>query len=738
MTLPFTDPGETPVNVSRRGFLQGTSGAFVLALTLPPAIARAADTAPAVVPGTRVPAFLAIHPDGAIHLQSPFVEGGQGIFTGMAQLVGEELDADPARFVVENAPVGPDYKVMNGTRRGTGGSASVRTSHLVMRRLGAIARAMLIAAAAEKWGVPAAELTTEPGEVVHAKSGRKLGYGALAARAMDLPVPAPDSIPLKDKAKFRWIGKSVPRLEVRAKSTGRAVYAIDAHVDGMLHAAVQHAPRLGLDVGTIRNEAALKAMKGVHSVHRLPGAVAVVAERFWHARRAVEAAEVEWIEPATPLPVRAMTADFSTEGYAAAAATAATGPGEVAETAGDVAAAFAAAASTISATYRSQMLNHAQLEPPATLARFNPDGTLDIWAPNQSPDGFLADIAQRTGLAPDKIQLHSMMLGGFFGRHFKYPTANPYPQAIALAKATERPVKVIWTREEEFLRDVMRPMAVVQLRAALDAEGWPTALEAVSATEGPSEGIANKRGEKMDAAALEGLTGKLYAIPNRKIAQAYVRTPAMLGYWRSVGHSMNDFFYETFLDEIAAKGGKDPYALRKRLLAGNKRLTTLLDAVVDLSGGWQPGPYGAPDGTRRARGIAMASPFGSETAVIAEVSKTDGEVKVHAIWQAIDPGSVVNPGLVAAQVTGASALGLSTALVEQAVWKDGKPVARNFDGYRVLRPGQMPPVHTRIVESGEKIGGIGEPGLPAVPPAVANALARLTGQPVRAMPFAVT
>ena len=737
MTMPFTDPGETPVNLSRRGFLQGSTGAFVLALTLPPALARAADMVPAVVPGTRVPAFLSIRPDGAIHLQSPFVEGGQGIFTGMAQLVGEELDADPAHFVVENAPVGPDFKVMNGTRRGTGGSASVRTSHLVMRRLGAIARAMLIAAAAEKWAVPAGELTTEPGEVVHAASGRRLGYGALATRAMDLPVPAPDSVALKDKAKFRWIGKSVPRIEVRAKSTGRAVYAIDAHVDGMLHAAVQHAPRLGLDVGTIRNEATIKAMKGVHSVHRLPGAVAVVAERFWHARRAVEAAEVDWVEPAAPLPVRAMAADFSTEGYAAQAA-ATTAPAEVAETAGDVAAAFAAAAGTVSATYRSQMLNHAQLEPPSTLARFNPDGTLEVWAPNQSPDAFLADMAQIAGLPPEKVQLHSMMLGGFFGRHFKYNTANPYPQAIALAKATGRPVKVIWTREEEFLRDTMRPMAVVQMRAALDGEGWPTAIEAISATEGPSEGIANKRGAKMDAAALEGLTGKLYAIPNRKIAQAYVRTPATLGYWRSVGHSMNDFFYESFLDEIAAKGGKDPYALRKHLLAGNKRLTTLLDAVVDLSGGWQPGPYVAPDGTRRARGMAMASPFGSETAVIAEVSKTDGEVKVHAIWQAIDPGSVVNPGLVAAQITSASALGLSTALVEQSVWKDGKPVARNFDAYRVLRPGQMPQVHTRIVESGEKIGGIGEPGLPAVPPAVANALARLTGQPVRAMPFAAT
>ena len=397
---------------------------------------------------------------------------------------------------------------------------------------------------------------------------------------------------------------------------------------------------------------------------------------------------------------------------------------------------MASAATVISATYQSQNLNHAQLEPPSTLARFNADGTLDIWAPNQSPDAFLTDMAVRAGLTPDKVTLHSTVLGGFFGRHFKYNTANPYPQAIALAKATGRPVKVIWTREEEFLRDTLRPMAVVQFRAGLDATGMPVAIEAISACEGPSEGIANKRGEKLDAAALEGLTGKQYAVPNRHIAQRYVKTPVTLGYWRSVGHSMNDFFYECFLDEIADKGGKDPYELRLHLLASNQRLTTLLRAVADLSGGWKAGPYVAPDGSRRARGVAMASPFGSEVAAIAEVSIAGGEVKVHEIWQAIDPGSIVNPAIIASQVMSASALGLSQVLVEAAIYNAGMPVARNFDGYAVLRPDRMAKVSTRIVESGEKMGGIGEPGLPAVPPAVVNAVSRLTGKRVRSMPLA--
>ncbi|MCT8166233.1 MULTISPECIES: xanthine dehydrogenase family protein molybdopterin-binding subunit [unclassified Pseudomonas] len=726
--------GET-VNLSRRRFLAGTAvGALVLGFGLPLGSARVQAATASAERGTQVPAFLEIRPDGTVRLLSPFMEGGQGPFTAMAQIVGEELDVDPANFVVDSAPPGEAYVVMENGMRITGGSMSVRMSYPTMRRLGALARAMLLQAAAEQWGVPVGELSSEPGKVLHVASGRSLSYGELAGRAMDLPVPDPASLKLRDPSQFRWIGKPVRRLDAYDKSTGKAVYCIDITLPDMLHAAVQHAPRLGMTVGKLRNEDQVKAMPGVHSVHRLPGAVAVVAPRWWHAKRAVEALQVDWQEPGSDSQLRAMPADFSSDGWLEHLA-AAQGPARDDETEGDVAKALAGAKTTLEATYHNQYLNHAQLEPPSALARFNPDGSLEVWLPNQAPDMFRDDIAKRTGLDPARIHLHSPLLGGFFGRHFLYDSANPYPQAIALAKAVGRPVKLIWSREEEFLRDALRPVAVVKFRAALDGEGLPLAIEAVSATEGPTEALAGKQGDKIDPTAIEGLSGKSYAIANKRIAQIYVKGPVMLGYWRSVGNSLNDFFYESFLDELADKGGKDPLELRRHLLRDNQRLTNLLNAVVELSGGWKRGPFTAEDGSKRARGIAMASPFGSEAAVIAEVSIENGQVKVHDIWQAIDPGSIVNPAIIEHQVNGAVALGLSQTLVEEAVYVDGKPRARNYDLYPILPPSRMARVHVRIVESGAKMGGIGEPPLPAVAPAVANAVAQLTGQRVRSLPL---
>jgi isoquinoline 1-oxidoreductase beta subunit len=684
--------------------------------------------------GARIPAFLEIRPDNTVRLQSPFIEGGQGIFTAMAQIVGEELDADPSSFIVENAPPGNDYKVMDSGARFTGGSQSVRSSYTTMRRLGASARQVLLQAASNLWNVPVDQLTTEPGRVIHAASHRVATYGELAPRALDLPVPDPQTVALRDPSQFRWIGKPVMRLDVHDKSIGKAVYTIDCKVEGMLHAAVQHAPRLGLEVGNVRNEDLVKRMNGVHSVHRLPGAVAVVAERWWHAKRAAEALVVDWNEPGSDSNVRYMPSGFSTDDYVKELSLEREA-GDDAERHGDVANALKGAHKTVTATYHTQYLNHAQLEPPSTLARFNADGSLEVWLPNQAPDLFLADISKSTGLDPSRITLHSPLLGGFFGRHFLYPTAGPYPQAITLAKAVGRPVKVIWSREQEFLRDVLRPLAVVRFRGGLDQNGMPIALEAISATEGPTEGIANKRGAKLDPSALEGLTDKYYEIPDRRIAQVYSKTPVMLGYWRSVGHSINDFLYEAFLDELADAGGLDPYEMRAKLLQGNARMTHLLKAVAELSGGWKRGPFTAEDGTLRARGVAMASPFGSECAVIAEVSIHQGRVKVHDVWQAIDPGSIVNPAIVEAQVNSAVALGLSQTLVEEAIYKNGLPLARNYDLYRILTPEMMAKVHVRVVESGAKMGGIGEPPLPAVAPAVANAVSRLTGQRIRSMPL---
>lgn len=724
-------PEGRPANLFRRVLLGASLGALVLGVALPRRAARAQGAvAPGARPGTRLPAFLEIRPDGTVRLLSPFVEGGQGVDTALAQIVGEELDVDPARFVVECAPPGPDYALVNGARF-TGGSFSVRSSYDVMRRLGASARHMLIQAAAARLGVPAASLSTELGRVIHAASGRRLDYGALAAEAAARPVP--ESVPLRAETDFRWIGKPVARLDVRAKSTGRAVYAIDLTVEGMLQAAVQHAPRLGMEPDAFTNEAEVRGMPGVHSVHRLPGAVAVVADRWWRARRAVEALEVSWTEPAPGTP-NAMPADFSSAVLRDALA-AAPGPGIAAESHGNVAAALRGAARVVEATYDAPYLAHGQLEPPSAIARWNEDGTLDLWLPNQAPEMFQRAAASVAGIEPENVRVHSPMLGGFFGRHFLYATANPFPQAILLARAVGRPVKLIWSREEEFLRDTLRPLGLARFRVALDAQGLPVALEAEAVGEGPTGRWFGRRTDAADPSAVEGIAGKPYAIPNRRIAHVVVPNPAVIGFWRSVGHSMNDFFYETFFDEMADAGRQDPYELRLRLLANQPRHRALLEAVGELSGGWRRGPFTADDGTKRARGVAMASPFGSEVATIAEVSVRDGEVVVHDVWVAIDPGRIVNPAIIEAQVNSAVALGLSSALLEEVVYENGVPQARNFDLYPVLPPNRMPRVHVRIVESGAPMGGIGEPGLPGVPPAVVNAVAALTGQRIRSLPL---
>lgn len=723
-------PDGQPVNLTRRRFMSASLGAMMLGVVLPRGVARAQGVAAEVVPGTRVPAFLVIRSDSTVLLRSPFIEGGQGVYTGLAQLVGEELDLNPSQFTVECAPPGPDYRLQNGSRF-TGGSYSIRSSYDTMRRLGAAARQMLLQAAAARLDVPVNSLSTEGGKVIHAASGRSLSYGELAVDAAALPLP--EAVPLRSDKDFRWIGKPVARIDVSDKATGKATYTIDLALDDMLLAAVQHAPRLGGEPGDIENEAQVKSMPGVHSIHRLPGAVAVVADRWWRAQRAVESLQVDWRYDASSTP-HAMPADFSSEGMRATLAQA-PGPGVTAETAGDLTAAMSSAARIVEATYDAPFLAHGQLEPPSALARFNSDGTLELWTPNQAPDSFQQAAAKVAGNPLEKVILHSPLLGGFFGRHTLYEGAHPFPQAILLAKAVGRPVKLIWTREEEFLRDALRPMGLARFRAALDAEGLPVALECEVVGEGPTGRTYGRKPDAVDPSTVEGIVGKHYAIPNRRIAQVPVPLPPILGYWRSVGHSMNDFLYETFFDEIADAGGQDPYDLRLRLLQDKPRQKALLEAVAELSGGWKRGPFPGQDATPRARGVAMATPFGTEVATMAEVSIRDGAVIVHEVWVAIDPGRIVNPAIIEAQVNSAVALGLSETLVEQVTYVDGAPQARNFGAYRILVPSQMPRVHVRIIESGAPMGGIGEPGLPGVPPAVVNAVAALTGQRVRSLPL---
>lgn len=732
-------PAREPVkNLSRRGFLGIASGALLLGIDLPGgAAAQTRAEGPAAVapkPGTRVAAFLEIRPDSSVRLLSPFVEGGQGINTGLAQTIGEELDLDPARFAVECAPPGPDYAVVNGLRM-TGGSFSTRSSFEAMRRLGATAREMLLRAAAARLAVAQDSLTTEDGRVIHAATGRTLGYGELAQAALALQPR--DDVPLRDAKSFRWIGRPVARLDMRDKATGRATYAIDIRVEGMLHAAVQHAPHLGTEPQVIANEAAVRAMPGIHSVHRLPGAVAVVADSWWRARKGAEALQVTWTAPA-PEGIATVSQSFSSSAMLAALK-GSTEPGIPAEQEGDPAAAFAGAAKVIEAEYDAPYLAHAQLEPPSAVARFAADGSLDLWLPNQMPELFQQIAAKTAGLEPEQVRIHSPMLGGFFGRHFAYGPANPFPQAILLAQATGRPVRVLWSREEEFGMDAVRPLSFARFKAALGADGMPVALQTVAVGEGPiGRWFGALFKSPVDSSVVEGLDKKPYAIPNRRLDYVKVPHPVTIAFWRSVGHSMNDYFYESFLDEVAAAGDKDPFDLRMALLKDSPRHRTLLKAVADLAGGWRRGPFAAEDGTIRARGVSMASPFGSETATIAEVSLKDGEARVHDLWIAIDPGSVVNPAIVKRQVESAAALGLSSTLLEQVVYENGQRQAKNFDAYPILDRERMPRVHVTIVESGAPMGGIGEPGLPGVPPAVVNAVAALTGRRVRSLPLAKT
>jgi isoquinoline 1-oxidoreductase beta subunit len=596
---------------------------------------------------------------------------------------------------------------------------------------------MLVAAAADRLAIPADQLTTAPGRVVHAASDRAIPYGELAMAAAALEPPA--NPPLRDPADFRLIGRPIPRLGVRERSTGKVTYAIDVKVDGMLLAAVVHAPRAGAEPAAVTNEAALRDMPGVHSVHRLPGAVAVVADSWWRAKTAVAKAQVAWQALQGPV----MAADFTAEAMLGRLKAAAGTPGNTAEEAGDARLALEGAARVIEAEYEAPYLAHAQMEPASATARFNADGTLDVWVPNQAPDFFLASAARTAGIEATKIRIHSPPLGGFFGRHFAYGAANAHPQAILLAKATGRPVKVIWSREEEFARDAYRPLAFATFRAGLDAAGEIVALQAAGYGEGPISrhfGTGRLGNPPVDASIMEGLTGKPYRFAAKRVEYVPVPHPpgVNLGFWRSVGHSMNDFFFESFLDEIAAAAGRDPYALRLGLLTHSERHQALLRAVAELAGGWRRGPFEAPDGTRRARGVAMASPFGSEVATIAEVSVRDGEVVVHDLWVAVDPGRVVNPRTIEEQVQSAAAIGLSSALFEEIRFEGGEVTSRNFDTYRVLRRDSMPRVHVRIVESGAPMGGVGEPGTPGVPPAVANAVFALTGQRLRSMPFGRT
>lgn len=716
----------TEQTISRRLFLKVTAtatGGALFAFSLPAARAQnATGSGRARGDAPQVTAFLRIDADGGIVFLNPFIEMGQGTYTSIPQIVAEELDAPLEAFRIEQAPPGDAYKVFNfgAPLRFTGGSLSVRGSYMTMRKVGAGARAMLLAAAAERFGAPVAELRTAGAQVHHDATGQSASYGELAALAAQQT--APEDPPLKNPADFTLIGQSPKRTDSLAKSTGQAIFGIDTVVDGMRYAAIRHAPGFGGTVAGI-DDSALAGLPGNPRAVDLGTAVGVVADSYWRAQKAAGAVKITWTGGAS---------DISSEGLIEAAMARLDESGIEAEAEGDAQAAIAGAERTLTADYVQPFLAHATMEPQNCTAWVREDGC-DIWAPNQGAD-FVAGLAQEvTGLPPEAIAVHTPYLGGGFGRRFVLDYAR---QALQLSKADGAPVKLVWTREEDMQNDYYRPMAAVRLRAGLDAEGKPVGVHVTTVTEGPAARLMPSlvQPNGLDPTSVEGLVKQPYKVGARRtdmVKAGYDVVP--IGFWRSVGGALNAFPYESFLDEMAHAAGIDPMEYRLSLLEPGSNEYALLEKVRDMAG-YRPGTYEA-EGETRAMGVALHEAFGSLVAQIAEVAMRAGRPHVVRLWAAIDLGSVVNPEIVKAQVIGGAIYGLSAALHEEVVIENGQATRPNFDTYPILTPQEAPQIEVAVVTSDRAMGGVGEPGTPPAAPALANAVFKLTGERIRRLPM---
>ena len=711
------------LSMTRRKFLGvGAAGAsvFLLGLTLPSCRSASEKSEEAVIN-----AFIGIDENGLVIFQNPFIEMGQGTYTSIPAIIAEELDIDMSMLSVVQAPPGPDYRIMfNNTTRFTGGSLSVRSSYMTMRKAGATARAMLITAAADQWGVKASECSTDPGVVLHKASGKKMSYGQLAPIAAKLKSPV--DVPLKDSASFKLIGKPVKRTDSLAKANGTAEFGMDVKVDGLLHAAVKQSPVFGGSIKSFDKTAVLK-MPGVVAVEEIPNGVAVIADHYWHAKTALEQLPVIFDDGAN--------VGFSSKAYLEKLKSVLNEPGVTAENVGDSVKVLPTAAKKIEAEYHAPFLAHQTMEPMNCTALVTSDHC-KVWAPNQGAD-FVADTAARiTGLKLEDIEVITPFLGGGFGRRF---IMDYVAQAVTLAKKLPgKPIKVIWTREEDTQHDHYRPMTAAKYRAGFDTKGNPIALHITTAGEGPMGRLnpAFLKNPDIDESIFEGGPHQPYAIPNKRADVVNISVkPVPIGYWRSVGNSQNCFFKESFIDEMAHAAAIDPVEFRRKLLADQPRFKKVLDTAVGMAN-WKSKSWQDEKGVKHALGVALHESFGSIVAQVAEVTlDNDGVVKVVRVWCAVDCGFAVNPAIVKMQMESGIAFGLSAALGEQITLEQGRVTQTNFDSYPILRPDQMPDIAVEIINSGEPLGGIGEPGTPPIAPAVCNALFLLSGQRVRSLPL---
>lgn len=713
-------------NLSRRGFLQGAAG-LTLGLALP-GVGLAARPGAAAASFEPTP-FLRIGADNTVTVISKHLEMGQGTYTGLATIVAEELDAAWAQVKVEGAPADARrYKNLAFGAQGTGGSTAMANSWGQMRETGATARAMLVSAAAKRWQVPAAEITVAEGVLRHAASGRQATFGELAEAASREAVPT--TITLKDPKDFRLIGRRAPRKDSAAKTDGSAQFTQDVHLPGMLVAVVAHAPRFGGQVKAFDASRA-KAVKGVVDVVAIPGGVAVLARDTWSARKGRDALGVEWDDSAA----FKLGSDEILARYRELAAR----PGLVARSDGDTAGAFAGAARVVSASYDFPYLAHAAMEPMNCVVQRTDDG-LEVWNGEQFQTVDQATLAAMFGLPPEKVKINMLYAGGSFGR--RACTQSDYLReaaAIVKASGTRAPVKLVWMREDDMKAGYYRPLFHHRIEAALDADGsirgWRHRLVGQSIIAGSAfEPAMVKNG--IDAVSVEGAANLPYAIPNLQVelhTPTDIKVPVL--WWRSVGSTHTAYSTETFLDRLAAEAGQDPVALRLKLLGKHPRHTAVLRLAAEKAGWGEPLAAGKP-GERRGRGVAVHESFHSFVAQVAEVTvKADGSVKVDRIVSAVDCGLAINPDNVRAQLEGSVGFALSAALHGEITLKDGVVEQGNFGDYAPIRIDEMPKVEVHIVQSAENPTGIGEPGVPPVAPAVANAIAAATGRWLTRLPF---
>ena len=709
---------------TRRGFLARTAAAG-LTLGFSPLLGRIASAAEAGP--NPFEAYLTIAPDSSVTVLSAHMDMGQGIYTGIATLVAEELDADWAQMRVEGAAGNPKFygNVMwGGAAQGTGGSTAIPSSWDRYRQAGAAARAMLVQAAAETWTVPAGEVRVENGTVSHA-SGRKASFGELAATAAQLAPPAQPM--LKQPGEWRLIGNpDLRRLDSLAKTSGTQTFTIDVQLPGMLTAVVTHPPAFGGKVKSFDATPA-RAVPGVVDVVEIPRGVAVVANGTWAAMKGREALQVEWdLSAAETRGTDELMAEYRRLASGTDAA--------MARSEGDADQALASAAKTVEGTFEFPYLAHAALEPLNAVARMQ-DGVLEVWGGHQIPDLYQGIAAQIAGIPPDKVKLHVMMTGGGFGRR-AVTDADVVAEAVAVGKAIgwKAPVKVQWTREDDMAGGRYRPMYHHAISAGLDAQGNPVAwrhrIVGQSILTGtPFEAMMVAKG--VDGTSVEGAANLPYAIPHLAVDLVTTSVGVPVLWWRSVGSTHTAYASEVMIDELATSAGKDPVEFRLALLKDHPRHAGVLKLAAEKAGWATPPPEG------RFRGVAVHELFSTFVAQIAEISlDAQGGPKVERVVCAVDCGVAVNPDVIKAQMEGGIGFGLGAILHGAINLDGGKVVESNFDGYEVLRLDEMPVVEVHIVPSAERPTGVGEPGVPPIGPAVANAYRAATGKRIGVLPFA--